>query len=81
MKFDVMTYEQVEVPDDGEAIEVVDADNDELDVPDTPIIPILYGDGIGTDVGPAAQTVLEAAANATGRDISWMRIYAGESAR
>jgi isocitrate dehydrogenase len=76
-----MTYEQVEVPDDGEAIEVVDADNDELDVPDTPIIPILYGDGIGTDVGPAAQTVLQAAAKATGRDISWMRIYAGESAR
>jgi isocitrate dehydrogenase len=81
MKCDVMTYEQVEIPDDGTAIEVVDADNDELDVPDTPIIPILYGDGIGTDVGPAAQTVLEAAAKATGRDISWMRVYAGESAR
>jgi isocitrate dehydrogenase len=76
-----MTYEQVEVPDEGEAIEVVDAENDELDVPDTPVIPILYGDGIGTDVGPAAQKVLEAAANATGRDVSWMQVYAGESAR
>ncbi|WP_159898988.1 isocitrate dehydrogenase (NADP(+)) [Salinirussus salinus] len=76
-----MTYEQVEVPDEGEAIEVVDAKNDELDVPDTPVIPILYGDGIGTDVGPAAQKVLEAAANATGRDVSWMQVYAGESAR
>ena len=76
-----MTYEQVEVPNEGQAIEVVDAENDELDVPDTPIIPILYGDGIGTDVGPAAQTVLEAAANATGRDVSWMRVYAGETAR
>ena len=76
-----MTYEQVEVPDEGEAIEVVDAEKDELDVPDTPVIPILYGDGIGTDVGPAAQKVLEAAANATGRDVSWMQVYAGESAR
>jgi len=76
-----MAYEQVEVPDEGEAIEVVDAENDELDVPDTPVIPILYGDGIGTDVGPAAQKVLKAAATATGRDVSWMRVYAGESAR
>jgi isocitrate dehydrogenase len=76
-----MHYEQVEVPADGEKIEVVDAENDVLDVPENPIIPIIYGDGIGTDVGPAAQTVLGAAAEATGRDISWMRIYAGESAR
>ena len=76
-----MAYEQVDVPDEGEAIEVVDAGTDKLDVPETPIIPILYGDGIGTDVGPAAQKVLEAGAKATGRDISWMQVYAGETAR
>jgi len=76
-----MAYEKIEVPDDGEPIEVVDEEADELSIPDTPIIPILYGDGIGTDVGPATQKVLEAAARATGRDVSWMRIYAGESAR
>jgi len=76
-----MPYDRIEVPRDGEPIEVVDASADELDIPDTPIIPILYGDGIGTDVGPATQQVLEAAANATGRDVAWMRIYAGESAR
>jgi isocitrate dehydrogenase len=76
-----MTYDKIEVPDEGEPIEVVDEENDVLDVPEKPIIPILYGDGIGTDVGPAAQKVLEAAAQATGRDISWMRVYAGESAR
>jgi isocitrate dehydrogenase len=74
-----MAYQQVEVPEAGEKIEV--ADDDELVVPDEPIIPIIHGDGIGTDVGPAAQTVLEAAAQATGRDIHWMRVYAGESAR
>jgi isocitrate dehydrogenase len=76
-----MSYEKVDVPADGEKIEVVDAENDQLDVPDEPIIPIIYGDGIGTDVGPAAQKVLEAAATATGRDIHWMRVYAGETAR
>ena len=75
-----MSYEKVEVPEEGEPI-TVDADEDKLDVPETPIIPIIYGDGIGQDVGPAAQTVLDAAAEATGREISWMRLYAGESAR
>jgi isocitrate dehydrogenase len=76
-----MDYDKIEVPRDGDPIEVVDADADALDIPDTPIIPILYGDGIGSDVGPATQQVLEAAANATGRDVAWMRVYAGESAR
>ena len=72
-------YDKVEVPDEGQQIEVTD--DDTLNVPENPIIPIIHGDGIGTDVGPAAQKVLEAAANATGRDISWMRVYAGSSAR
>ncbi|MFB6116880.1 isocitrate dehydrogenase (NADP(+)) [Halosegnis sp.] len=71
-------YEQVEVPDDGSKITYED---DELVVPDDPIVPIIHGDGIGTDVGPAAQSVLDAAAEATGREINWMRVYAGESAR
>ncbi|WP_299332214.1 isocitrate dehydrogenase (NADP(+)) [Haloplanus sp.] len=75
-----MSYDKVEVPDDGKAI-TVGQGTDELDVPSTPIIPIIYGDGIGTDVGPAAQQVLDAAAEETGRSISWMRLYAGESAR
>jgi isocitrate dehydrogenase len=71
-------YDKVDVPDEGQKIEVTD---DELSVPENPIIPIIHGDGIGTDVGPAAQKVLEAAADATGRDIAWMRVYAGSSAR
>ena len=76
---DDMSYDKVEVPADGERITV--DENGELDVPSNPIIPIIYGDGIGTDVGPAAQMVLDAAAEATGRSINWMRLYAGESAR
>ncbi len=71
-------YDKVEVPDEGQQITVED---DELVVPENPIIPIIHGDGIGTDVGPAAQKVLDAAADATGRSISWMRVYAGSSAR
>jgi len=76
-----MEYDKIAVPDEGEAIEVVDEERNELEVPDHPVIPILHGDGIGVDVGPAAQTVLEAAARATGRDVSWLRVYAGESGR
>jgi isocitrate dehydrogenase len=73
-----MSYDQVAVPDEGERIE---ADGDAFDVPDDPIIPIIHGDGIGRDVAPAAQRVLGAAAAATGREIHWMRLYAGEAAR
>jgi isocitrate dehydrogenase len=76
-----MSYDQIEVPDEGEQITLADEETGELNVPDTPIIPIIYGDGIGSDVGPAAQKVLDAAAEATGRSISWMRLYAGGSAR
>jgi len=76
-----MEFDKLEVPDEGQRVEVLDEKADEFEVPDHPIIPILYGDGIGTDVGPAAQQVLTAAAQATGRDVSWMRVYAGESAR
>jgi isocitrate dehydrogenase len=74
-----MSYDQVDIPTQGEPIRL--SNTSELDIPSNPIIPIIYGDGIGSDVGPAAQKVLTAAAEATGRSIAWMRIYAGESAR
>ncbi|MFB6095084.1 MAG: isocitrate dehydrogenase (NADP(+)), partial [Halodesulfurarchaeum sp.] len=75
-----MSYQHIEPPESGEKI-TYDESADELEVPENPIIPILYGDGIGNDVGPATQDVLDAAAEATGREISWMRVYAGETAR
>jgi isocitrate dehydrogenase len=75
-----MSYEQVDVPENGERI-TYDEEADELEVPENPIIPIILGDGIGKDVAPAAQSVIEAAAEATGRNIEWMRVLAGESAR
>ncbi|MCT9097773.1 isocitrate dehydrogenase (NADP(+)) [Haloarchaeobius sp. HME9146] len=72
-------YDKIDVPEAGEQITV--GDDNELVVPENPIIPIIHGDGIGTDVGPAAQKVLDAAAEATGRNIEWLRLYAGSSAR
>jgi isocitrate dehydrogenase len=80
-RIDEMSYDKIEVPDEGEQITLKEGTEGEIEVPDNPIIPIIHGDGIGKDVGPAAQKVLEAAAEATGRNISWMRVYAGESAQ
>jgi isocitrate dehydrogenase len=75
-----MSYDKIDAPDNGEQI-TYDEDDDELHVPDEPVIPIIHGDGIGKDVGPAAQNVLDAAAEATGHNVEWMEVYAGESAR
>ncbi len=50
-------------------------------VPDNPIIPFIEGDGIGVDITPVMQKVVDAAvAKAYGgkRKISWMEVYAGE---
>ncbi|XGI84564.1 isocitrate dehydrogenase (NADP(+)) [Halorutilales archaeon Cl-col2-1] len=70
-------FDNVEVPEDGEVIQVEDED---LVVPDSPIVPYITGDGIGQDVSPAARKVLDAAAEETGREIHWTEIYAGERA-
>jgi isocitrate dehydrogenase len=52
-------------------------------VPDNPIIPFIEGDGIGVDITPVMQKVVDAAvqkAYGGKRKISWMEIYAGEKA-
>lgn len=58
--------------------------NDEgLNVPNSPIIPFIEGDGIGPDIWAAAQTVFDAAvAKAYGgeRDIAWTEVLAGQKA-
>ena len=54
-----------------------------LNVPDTPIIPYIEGDGIGVDITPVMKRVVDAAvkkAYGDRRRISWMEIYAGEKA-
>jgi isocitrate dehydrogenase len=50
-------------------------------VPDNPIIPFIEGDGIGVDITPVMQNVVDAAvgqAYGGERRIGWMEVYAGE---
>jgi len=51
-----------------------------LHVPDNPIIPYIEGDGIGIDIWPAAQLVLDAAATKYGKTIAWKEVLAGQKA-
>ena len=76
-----MTYQHIQTPANGQKI-TVNADNT-LNVPDTPIIPFIEGDGTGVDITPAMKKVVDAAvAKAYGgkRQIAWMEVYAGEKA-
>jgi isocitrate dehydrogenase len=70
---------KIVVPGQGEKI-TVNEDNS-LNVPDHPIIPFIEGDGIGVDITPPMQKVVDAAVNKAYRGkraISWMEVYAGE---
>jgi isocitrate dehydrogenase len=60
-----------------EKITLVDG---ELQVPDDPIIPFIEGDGTGVDIWPAAQLVLDAAAEKHGKSIEWTEVLAGQKA-
>ncbi len=76
-----MIYQHIQIPADGQKI-TVNADRT-LNVPDTPIIPFIEGDGTGVDITPAMRHVVDAAvAKAYGgkRRIAWMEVYAGEKA-
>ena len=73
-------FDKVTVPGNGEAIAI---ENDELKVPDNPIIPFIRGDGIGIDIWPATKFVLDSAVEKVyggKRAIAWMKIYAGDEA-
>jgi isocitrate dehydrogenase len=51
--------------------------------PDNPIIPFIEGDGIGVDITPVMQAVVDAAVSKAyggARQIHWMEVYAGEKA-
>ena len=58
-------------------------DNNQLIVPNNPIIPFIEGDGIGPDIWHASQMVLDYAVRTAYGDqkkIIWKEIYAGEKA-
>src|SRR5215469_8472801 len=55
----------------------------ELQVPDTPIIPFIEGDGTGRDIWKAARRVFDAAveqAYGGKRLVAWFEVFAGEKA-
>ena len=57
--------------------------NNELNIPDFPVIPFIEGDGIGQDISPAMQMVINAAVSKAydgAKKIDWLEIYAGEKA-
>lgn len=57
--------------------------NGKLNVPDTPVIPYIEGDGIGPDVWQASHRVLDAAVKKAyqgKKEIKWLEVYAGEKA-
>jgi isocitrate dehydrogenase len=75
-----MPYTNVQVPEQGEKINM---QSGKLQVPDQPILPFIEGDGIGVDIWPASQRMLDAAvekAYGGKRRIAWMEVYAGEKA-
>ena len=76
-----MTYQQITIPSQGEKI-TIDS-HQVLHVPNHPIIPFIAGDGIGVDITPVMQKVVDAAvekAYKNSKKIHWMEIYAGEKA-
>ncbi|MCH7336901.1 NADP-dependent isocitrate dehydrogenase [Acinetobacter sp. NIPH 2699] len=76
-----MGYQKIVVPADGDKI-TVNADLS-LNVPNHPIIPFIEGDGIGVDITPAMQAVVDAAiqkAYCGKRSVEWMEVYCGEKA-
>jgi isocitrate dehydrogenase len=55
----------------------------ELQVPDTPIIPFIEGDGTGRDIWKASRRVFDAAverAYGGTRSVAWFEVFAGEKA-
>tara|TARA_B100000676_G_C18089325_1_gene858031 strand:- start:380 stop:1630 length:1251 start_codon:yes stop_codon:yes gene_type:complete len=74
-------YQHIKEPHEGEKIKV--NKDYSLNVPDCPIIPYIEGDGIGLDITPVMQKVVNSAVNVAygdNRKISWMEIYAGQKA-
>jgi len=52
-------FKHINVPDDGEPIHF--NENGKLIVPDNPVIPFIEGDGIGIDITPVMQNVVDSA--------------------
>jgi len=66
-----------------EMAEKITMSGGKLNVPNNPIIPFIEGDGIGADIWPVAQKVLNAAVEKAyngSRKIEWKEVLAGQKA-
>ena len=75
-----MSSSKIIIPPIGEKISYK---NNQLVVPDNPIIPFIEGDGIGVDITPVMIDVVNAAVKSAykgKREIIWMEIFCGEKA-
>jgi isocitrate dehydrogenase len=73
-------YNGVPIPSKGKPIGY---SGGELQVPDTPIIPFIEGDGTGRDIWKASQRVFDAAVESAyggKRRVAWFEVFAGEKA-
>ena len=71
----------IKSPSNGQAISL--KKNHELNIPDFPIIPFIEGDGIGVDIMPAMQSVVDAVVKkiySGSKKIEWLEVFAGEKA-
>jgi isocitrate dehydrogenase len=74
------SYNGKAIPSDGKPIGY---SGGELQVPDTPIIPFIEGDGTGRDIWKASRRVFDAAveqAYGGKRRVAWFEVFAGEKA-
>jgi isocitrate dehydrogenase len=81
MEEKMIKFDKLEVPKQGEKIEIK---GEKLNIPDFPIIPNIEGDGIGPDIMRASRRVWDAAvekAYGGKKKIAWFDIYAGDSAQ
>ncbi len=75
-----MSYRHINIPESGQKITVSD---NQLQVPDNPILGFVEGDGIGPDITRAAMRVWDAAvekAYGGKRKVHWAELYLGEKA-
>ena len=76
-----MKFDKIKPPAAGQQIRT--NPDSSITVPDQPIIPFIEGDGIGIDITPVMQKVVNAAVKKSYGDkrrIEWMEVYAGEKA-
>jgi isocitrate dehydrogenase len=75
-----MDYERFEQETGGVRITVRD---EKLNIPDSPVIPFIEGDGIGLDISTASRRVIDAGvekAYGGGKRIVWTEVLAGQKA-